>query len=101
MRAMMDQFCASCRRPPASIILDIDDTFDAVPTSSWRCSMRITTSAASCGSTADALYVRRAEEGAAARRTWAKLRYGAKSWNKQRQVIARLVHRTTVVDKTG
>ncbi|CEF49382.1 unnamed protein product [uncultured bacterium] len=30
MAAMIDQFCASYRRPPASIVLDIDDTFDAV-----------------------------------------------------------------------
>ena len=30
MGAMVDQFCASYSRPPASIILDIDDTFDAV-----------------------------------------------------------------------
>lgn len=30
MRAMIDQFCASYRRAPKSIILDIDDTFDAV-----------------------------------------------------------------------
>jgi Transposase DDE domain group 1 len=30
MAAMVDQFCASWRRPPASITLDIDDTFDAV-----------------------------------------------------------------------
>src|SRR5215470_6579727 len=30
MAAMVDQFCASYRRPPASIGLDIDDTFDVV-----------------------------------------------------------------------
>ncbi len=30
MLAMIDQFCASCARAPRSIILDIDDTFDAV-----------------------------------------------------------------------
>jgi Transposase DDE domain group 1 len=30
MAAMVDQFCASYRRAPASITLDIDDTFDAV-----------------------------------------------------------------------
>jgi hypothetical protein len=30
MAAMVDQFCASYRRVPASITLDIDDTFDAV-----------------------------------------------------------------------
>ncbi len=30
MLAMIDQFCASYRRGPKSIILDIDDTFDAV-----------------------------------------------------------------------
>ena len=29
-RAMIDQYCASFRRTPASIVLDIDDTFDAV-----------------------------------------------------------------------
>src|SRR4029077_7178699 len=30
MAAMVDQFCSSYRRAPASIVLDIDDTFDAV-----------------------------------------------------------------------
>ena len=30
MRALIDQFCASYRRPPASITLDIDDTLDRV-----------------------------------------------------------------------
>jgi hypothetical protein len=30
MAAMVDQFCASYRRPPTTITLDIDDTFDAV-----------------------------------------------------------------------
>ena len=30
MRAMVDQFCASWKRAPTSITLDIDDTFDAV-----------------------------------------------------------------------
>lgn len=30
MRAMVDQFCASYRRRPQEIVLDIDDTFDAV-----------------------------------------------------------------------
>jgi len=30
MRAMIDQFCSSYARAPKSIILDIDDTFDAV-----------------------------------------------------------------------
>ena len=30
MAAMVDQFCASYRRAPTSITLDIDDTFDAV-----------------------------------------------------------------------
>ena len=30
MRAMIDQFCSSYGRPPRSIILDMDDTFDAV-----------------------------------------------------------------------
>ena len=30
MAAMVDQFCDSYRRAPASIMLDIDDTFDAV-----------------------------------------------------------------------
>lgn len=29
-RAMIDNYCASFRRPPANIVLDIDDTFDAV-----------------------------------------------------------------------
>src|SRR6202521_2858844 len=30
MATMIDQFCASYRRRPSSIVLDIDDTFDAV-----------------------------------------------------------------------
>jgi hypothetical protein len=30
MLAMIDQFCSSYRRAPKSIVLDIDDTFDAV-----------------------------------------------------------------------
>ena len=30
MMALIDQFCASYRRPPASITLDIDDTLDRV-----------------------------------------------------------------------
>jgi hypothetical protein len=30
MGALVDQFCASYKRAPASIVLDIDDTFDAV-----------------------------------------------------------------------
>ena len=29
-RAMIDQYCASFRRAPARIVLDINDTFDAV-----------------------------------------------------------------------
>jgi len=54
--AMIDAYCASYQRPPEAITLDIDDTVDVVPrfaawdTSSSRCSMRITTSAASCRS---------------------------------------------------
>lgn len=47
---------------------------------------------------ADALCVRRAEESASARRTWAKLRYGAKSWNKQRRIVARLEATTRGLD---
>jgi len=30
MAAMVDQFCDSYRRPPGSIVLDIDDTLDTV-----------------------------------------------------------------------
>ena len=185
MRAMIDQFCASYRRPPASIILDIDDTFDAVYGHQQlslfnahydeRCFLPIHIYEGTSGKpvavilrsgktpggvevrtilkhviarirrhwprvdilvrgdshygrpeamawceangigyifglagndvlaamvrpVADSLCVRRAEEGALARRTWAKLRYGAKSWNKQRQVIARLEATTRGLD---
>ena len=30
MRAMVDLYCASYSRPPAAVILDIDDTVDVV-----------------------------------------------------------------------
>jgi hypothetical protein len=185
MQAMVDQFCASYGRAPGSIILDIDDTFDAVhghqqlslfnahydercflpihiyegtsgkpvavilrsgktpggaevrtilkhviarirrhwpkvdilvrgdshygrpEAMAWCEANRISyifglsghdVLAAIVRPVADALCVRRAEEGAAARRTWTKLRYGAKSWNKQRQVIARLEATTRGLD---
>ena len=43
------------------------------------------------GPVADALCVRRAEQGAAKRRTWTMLRYGAKSWKKtRRRLVARI-----------
>jgi hypothetical protein len=177
MGAMVDQFCASYTRAPASIILDIDETFDAVHGHQQlslfnahyneRCFLPIHIYEGTSGKpvavilrsgktpggvevrtivkhviarihrhwprvdvlvrgdshygrpeamawceangigyifglsgndvlaalvrpVADALCVRRAEAGAAARRTWTKLQYGAKSWNKQRRVVARL-----------
>jgi Transposase DDE domain group 1 len=185
MRAMVDQFCTSYRRPPASIILDIDDTFDAVHGHQQlslfnahydeRCFLPIHVYEGTSGKpvavilrsgktpgglevrtilkhviarirrhwpriailvrgdshygrpeamawceangisyifglagndvlaglarpVADALCVRRAEEGASARRIWAKLRYGAKSWNKKRRVVARLEATTRGLD---
>jgi hypothetical protein len=185
MGAMVDQFCASYRQVPSSIILDIDDTFDAVHGRQQlslfnahydeRCFLPIhiyegmsgkpvavilrggktpggvevrtilkhviarirqhwpkvdilvrgdshygrpaamawceahgisyifglsgnDVLAAMVRPVADALCVRRAEEGASARRGWAKLRYGAKSWNKQRRVIARLEATTRGLD---
>ncbi len=177
MRAMVDQFCASYSRAPASIILDIDDTFDAVhgrqqlslfnahydergflpihiyEGTSGKPVAVILRSGKTPGGVevrtilkhvigrirrrwpkvailvrgdshygrpealawceanaigyifglagnpvlaemvrpvADALCVRRAEQGASARRTWTKLHYGAKSWDRQRRVLARL-----------
>ena len=51
MGAMVDLFCASWKRAPASIILDIDDTFDAVHgKQQLSCSTLTTTSAAFCPS---------------------------------------------------
>ena len=177
MRALVDQFCASYHRAPASIILDIDDTFDAVHGKQQlslfnahydeRCFLPIHIYEGTSGKpvavilragktpdgtevalvlrhvighirarwpavdivvrgdshygrpeamawceangigyifgfggndvlagivrpVADALCVRRAEQGAGKRRTWAILRYGAKSWRKQRRLVARL-----------
>jgi hypothetical protein len=185
MGAMVDQFCASYRQAPASIILDMDDTFDAVHGRQQlslfnahydeRCFLPIhiyegmsgkpvavilrggktpggvevrtilkhviarirqhwpkvdilvrgdshygrpaamawceahgisyifglsgnDVLAAMVRPVADALCVRRAEEGASARRGWAKLHYGAKSWNKQRRVVARLEATTRGLD---
>ena len=177
MGALVDQFCASYRRAPASIILDIDDTFDAVHGRQQlslfnahydeRCFLPIHIYEGTSGkpvavilrsgktpggvevrtilkhviarirchwpktdilvrgdshygrseamawceangisyifgfagndvlagmvrSVADALCVRRAEQGDASRRTWTTLRYGAKSWKMRRRVVARL-----------
>lgn len=185
MAAMVEQFCASYSRAPASIILDIDDTFDAVHGRQQlslfnghydeRCFLPIhiyegtsgkpvaailrsgkTPSgvevrtilkhviarirrhwpkvailvrgdghyaraeamgwceankinyifglagnpvlADRVGPVADALCVRRAEQGEAKRRTWKKLRYGAKSWKKTRRVVARLEATTLGLD---
>jgi hypothetical protein len=67
-RVMVELYCASYVAPPEAVVLDIDDTLDVVPvgsaditpwdragspmaTSKCRCSMRTTTSAASCRST--------------------------------------------------
>jgi len=177
MGAMVDQFCASYARAPASIILDIDDTFDAVHGRQQlslfnahydeRCFLPIhiyegtsgkpvavilrsgktpggievrtilkhviarirrhwprvgilvrgdshygrneamdwceangvgyifgfggnNVLAAMVWPVADALCVERAEQGAEKRRTWTMLRYGAKSWQRQRRVVARI-----------
>ena len=177
MRALVDQFCASYSRAPVSIILDIDDTFDAVHGRQQlslfnahygeRCFLPIHIYEGTSGKpvavilrsgktpggvevhtilkhviarirrhwskvdilvrgdshygrpeamawceanrvgyifgfggndvlagmvrpVADALCVRRAEQGAAKRRTWTMLRYGAKSWKTRRRVVARL-----------
>lgn len=48
-RAMIDLYCASFRQVPKRLVLDIDDTFDAVrmAASSFACSTPITTSTAS------------------------------------------------------
>ena len=57
--AMVDLYCASYRRPPGAVTLDIDDTVDVVRSlpprrrgaiSSSHCSMPTTTNAASCRS---------------------------------------------------
>ena len=177
MGALVDQFCASYRRAPASIILDIDDTFDAVHGRQQlslfnahydeRCFLPIHIYEGTSGKpvavilrsgktpggvevrtilkhviarirchwpktdilvrgdshygrseamawceangisyifgfagndvlagmvrpVADALCVRRAEQGDASRRTWTMLRYGAKSWKMRRRIVARL-----------
>jgi hypothetical protein len=47
---------------------------------------------------ADDLCVRRAESGADKRRTWAEIRYAAKSWTRQRHVVARLEATTLGLD---
>jgi len=177
MVAMVDQFCASWKRAPRSIVLDIDDTFDAVHGHQQlalfnahydeRCFLPIhiyegktgkpvavilrsgktpsgvevrtilkhvighirrhwpkvhilvrgdshygrdeamawceangidyifglagnTVLAAVLHPAADALCVKRAVSQAAKLRRWSKLRYGAKSWDEPRRVIARL-----------
>ena len=177
MGAMVDQFCAGYGRAPASIILDIDDTFDAVHGRQQlslfnahydeRCFLPIHIYEGTSGKpvamilrsgktpggievrtilkhviarirghwpkvdilvrgdshygrpeamtwcdangvgyifgfggndvlagmvrpVADALCVERAERGAEKRRTWTMLRYGAKSWNTRRRVVARI-----------
>ena len=177
MQALVDQFCASYSRAPASIILDIDDTFDAVHGRQQlslfnahydeRCFLPIHIYEGTSGKpvavilrsgktpggmevrtilkhviarirrhwpkvdilvrgdshygrpeamawceankisyifglggndvlagmvrpAADALCVRRAERHEEKRRTWTILRYGAKSWHKQRRVVARI-----------
>src|ERR1700716_3552164 len=52
MRVMVDLYCASYANPPASVILDIDDTVDVVHGhQQLSLSTPITTSAASCRST--------------------------------------------------
>jgi hypothetical protein len=185
MGAMVDQFCASYSRMPASIILDIDDTFDAVHGHQQlslfnahydeRCFLPIHIYEGTSGKpvavilrsgttpsgaevrtilkhviarirrhwprvvilvrgdshygrpeamawceangisyifglagndvlagmvhpVADALCVRRALLGVAKRRTWTKLRYGAKSWRKERRVVARIEATTLGLD---
>jgi hypothetical protein len=177
MGAMVDLFCESFRRTPASITLDIDDTFDAVHGGQQlslfnahydeRCFLPIHIYEAGSGkpvaailregktpdgvevravikhvtrrirrhwpktricwrgdshygrpeamewcenngvdyvfglagndvlhkrirAVADDLCVRRAEARKEKRRTWTELRYAAKSWNKDRRVVARL-----------
>jgi hypothetical protein len=47
---------------------------------------------------ADELCVRRAVSGAEKRRTWCKLRYGAKSWGRERRVAARIEATTLGLD---
>ena len=47
---------------------------------------------------ADDLCVRRAESGADKRRTWTDLRYGAKTWTRERRVVARLEATTLGLD---
>ena len=177
MGAMVDLFCASFRRTPASIMLDIDDTFDAVhgdqqlslfnAHNDKRCFLPIHIYEAGSGkpvaailregktpdgvevravikhvtrrirrhwpkthicwrgdshygrpeamewcenngidyvfglvgndvlhkrirAVADDLCVRRAESRKEKQRTWSELRYAAKSWTKDRRVVARL-----------
>src|SRR5689334_3956321 len=52
MRVMVAVYCASYDRPPASVTLDIaTPSMSCMATSNCRCSMRITTNAASCRST--------------------------------------------------
>jgi hypothetical protein len=47
---------------------------------------------------ADDLCVRRAESGADKRRTWSELRYAAKTWTRERRVVARLEATTLGLD---
>ena len=185
MGAMVDLFCASWKRAPASIILDIDDTFDAVHGKQQlalfnahydeRCFLPIHIYEGTSGKPvavilregktptgvevrtilkhviarirqhwprvrilvrgdshygrwqamawceansvdyifglggnpvlhdmvrpiADELCVRRAITGAEKRRTWKALRYGAKSWDTQRRVVARIEATTLGLD---
>jgi hypothetical protein len=186
MAAMVDQFCKSYRRAPASITLDIDDTFDAVHGHQQlslfnahydeRCFLPIHIYEGTSGKPvavilrqgktptgvevrtilkhviarirrhwpkvhilirgdshygrheamdwceetpgvdyifgfggnpvlagmvrpiADELCVRRAVSGAEKRRTWCKLRYGAKSWGRERRVAARIEATTLGLD---
>jgi hypothetical protein len=186
MRAMIDLFCASYARPPASIVLDIDDTLDRVHGRQQlslfnahydeRCFLPIHIYEGTSGKpvavilragktptgvevrtivkhvikrirrhwpkvrilvrgdshygrdevmawcektagidyifgfgtnetlaymvepVAEALSLRRAERGAEKRRDWCELRYGAKSWQTKRRVIARLEATTLGLD---
>ena len=186
MGAMVDQFCASWQRAPASIVLDIDDTFDAVHGKQQlslfnahydeRCFLPIhiyegtsgkpvavilregktpsgmevrtilkhviarirrhwpkvhilvrgdshygrheamawceaangvdyifglagnTVLHAQVRAVADDLCVRRAEAGDDKRRTWSECRYAAKSWHRQRRVVARIEATTLGLD---
>ena len=50
--AMVDTYCASYKRPPRAVTLDIDDTLTlCMAISSFRCSTLITMNVASCRST--------------------------------------------------